>query len=145
MWNMCACTKIENNHQRNLLIWNLVSFPKFCIDLHHFILWFQDSSLKKYRPVQLCLLVTLLCWVCKLVGCFSKAESVPCTDCTDTTKGVLCWGKVGKSINSNVKISYSCGASLTSREIYCLKTKTVFKVLGFSCDSSYCCFVPFFK
>lgn len=104
----------------------LVNFPKFCIDLHRFILWFQDSSLKKYCPVQLCSLVTLHCGVCKLVGCFLKAESVLSTDCTDTTKEVLCWEKVGEGINSNVKISYSCGASPTSRQIYCLRTKTVF-------------------
>lgn len=87
---------------------------------------FQDSSIKKYCPVQLCSLVALLCGVCKLVGCFLKAESVSSIDCTDSTKGVLCWGKVGEDINSNVKISCSCGASHTSRQIYCLRTKILF-------------------
>lgn len=65
------------------------------------------------------------CVVSKLVGCFLKAESVSSTDCTDSTKGVLCWGKVGEGINSNVKINCSCGASLTSKQIYCLRTKTL--------------------
>lgn len=87
LWNVCVL-KLKNIKKNPFPFEICLVFVKFCIDMHCFILQFQDSGLKKYclfTPASF-LHQTFRMFI--KTGCFEKQRLLSLSDGTDTVEGI---------------------------------------------------------